>query len=77
RVMFEQVCEWLTALRDAFSNDRPADEPRHTITFAVDDAVLLLERLVADPERRFDVVDTSSLLDTCGLFNLMPVSRST
>ncbi|KAI9173072.1 hypothetical protein H9P43_007203 [Blastocladiella emersonii ATCC 22665] len=71
RLMLDQVRDWLGALRDAFHADRPSGEPYHTLTFAVDDAVLLLERLVADPARRFDVIDTSSLMDTCGLLNLV------
>ncbi|KAI9173028.1 hypothetical protein H9P43_007159 [Blastocladiella emersonii ATCC 22665] len=71
RLMLDQARDWLTALNVAFNPDRPPGEPRYTLTFVADDAVLLLERLVADPARRIDVIDTSSLLDTCGLLNLV------
>ncbi|KAI9173006.1 hypothetical protein H9P43_007137 [Blastocladiella emersonii ATCC 22665] len=70
--MERQLSAWLRALAAAFAPaSKGSKGVQHRVTFALGDAVLVMEQLTADPELRFDVVDTSTLADRCGDLNLL------
>ncbi|KAI9168573.1 hypothetical protein H9P43_007946 [Blastocladiella emersonii ATCC 22665] len=64
--MLVEIGEWCTALCDGLAGDS-----RHQIEFVQENAVVLLDYLAADPDERFNVIDTSTVMDTCGLLNLL------
>ncbi|KAI9175734.1 hypothetical protein H9P43_006098 [Blastocladiella emersonii ATCC 22665] len=66
--LFDEVWDWATALRASFARDA---KPRHKLSVAVGHAIGFMERLAADPQQRFDIVDTNNLQDSVGLLNLL------
>ncbi|KAI9182883.1 hypothetical protein H9P43_003794 [Blastocladiella emersonii ATCC 22665] len=63
-----EFADWLDGLRTAL---RPEAAPRTRITMVLGHALQVLEGIAADPHQRFDVIDTSNIIDSCGLLNVV------